>query len=159
MKTFVIFFISILLNTICFGQDLFYIGEKTYPIVSEDTFITKNKDYEIGITIAQKNTTILFILTLEVMNPVNIRGSLRIYLNDGSVVTCVDRQIYDQVDNFSTTVYYLTVNEKKRIDDEGINLIRFSIKCNTCSASSEEGSFTATRKSFDFEKFDYLLDY
>ena len=157
MKTFVILFISILLSTICFGQDLFYIGEKTYPIVSEDTYITKNEDYEIDVTIAQKNATILFILALEVMTPVNIRGKLIIYLNDGSLVSCVDRQIYDQVDDLSTTVYYLTVSEKKRIDDVGINLIRFSIKCNTCLDSSEEGTFTATRKPYKSKS--YLFDF
>ena len=47
--------------------------------------------------------------------------------------------------------------DKKRIDDVGINLIRFSIKCNTCLDSSEEGTFTATRKPYKSKS--YLFDF
>ena len=81
------------------------------------------------------------------MTGILIRGKLIIYLDDGTVISCIDRGKYDYVDNVTTTVYYLTADELSKMKNSNINTVRYALKCGNCSMSSEEGNFSASNKA------------
>lgn len=68
-------------------------------------------------------------------------------MNDGTVINCIDRNIYDYVNNIATTVYYLTIQEITKMKNSNINTIRYNLKCMKCGISIEEGSFTAENRN------------
>jgi len=78
---------------------------------------------------------------------VRIAGDILIYLTDGTVITCIDRKIFDLADDMATTVYYLTKTELEKMTQSNLKTIRFSLKCFDCFSSTEEGNFTASNKS------------
>lgn len=57
----------------------------------------------------------------------NIKGDLFVYLKDGNVIQCIDRNIKDNVDHYSMAVYYLTTSEIEMLKDSDIDDIRFTI--------------------------------
>ncbi|GGE27404.1 hypothetical protein [Psychroflexus planctonicus] len=150
MKKTLLFISFTLITTICFGQNLFFIGDNSYPCTEAVTLYSNRTDKSIylDIVFAKDNEKGFLVLSTQSRDgSVRIKDKLLIYLDDGSVITCLDRNIFDNVDFIATTVYYLTKEELKKMKTSNINTIRFSIKCSDCLHSSEEGDFSATNKA------------
>jgi uncharacterized protein (TIGR02145 family) len=145
MKT-KILLIFIFLNSILNAQNTFFIGDKSYPCTSTFTLKSNSNDRnDLNVLIAKDGISGLLAASTKVMTPVVfIKGTLIIYLNDGTVITCYDRGKYDKVDNIVTNVYYLTKDELGKMGNSNINTIRYSLKCNGYSSSSEEGNFSVS---------------
>ena len=130
------------------GQNLFFIGEKSYPCT--ETFeLQSNSDFgsnDLDVLIAKDGTKGLFVVSTRTMTGVLIRGKLIIYLDDGTVISCIDRGKYDYVDNVATTVYYLTADELTKMKNSNINTVRYALKCGDC-LSTQEGNFSASNKA------------
>jgi hypothetical protein len=130
-------------------QNLFFLGDKSYPCTSSFG-LTSNSDFGnngLSVLIAKDVGKALIALEIETMGPVYIRGKAMIYLEDGTVISLTDRLIYDRVDNKSTTVFYLTLDEIKKLKTSNINTIRYSLKCGAgCQMSTEEGDFSSSNK-------------
>lgn len=138
-----------------YSQDLFFIGEKSYP--STGTFMLKsnmNHGENLFVTIAKKGNGGIINLKTNIWGgnddwcPLYIRGKAIIYLDNGNVISCIDRGIHDSVDNTTSTVYYLTLTEIEMLKKSNINIIRYSIGpgVSTCT-TSQSGNFSASNKS------------
>lgn len=136
------------LSQFAIGQNTFFIGQKAYPCT--ETFTLKsNKDFgghDLDVLIAKNGESGMIVLSTETMTPIRIKGNVLIYLEDGTVLTCIDRGKFDYVDDIATTIYYLTKEEIIKMKNSNISSIRFSLKCFDCSISTEEGNFSASNK-------------
>ena len=131
------------------GQNTFFIGQKTY--VSTKKFTLKsNKDFgghDLDVLIAKNGESGMIVLSIKLTGGgVRIKGNVVIYLEDGTVLTCIDRGKFDYVDDIATTIYYLTKEEISKMRGSNISSIRFSIKCFQCISSSEEGNYSASNR-------------
>jgi len=88
-----------------------------------------------------------------VSKDVLIRGKLTIYLDDGTVISCLDRGKYDYVDNIATTIFYLTKDELEKMKVVNINTIRYTLKCvSGCSYPTESFSASNKESGYGYEK-------
>ncbi len=122
-----------LLLSISKAQNLFFIGEKNYQCSPTFTLIGGGSMNNIvhlndlNVLIAKNGETGMLVLSRYVTDAL-IKGKVLVYLDDGTVITCIDRNIYDYVDNIATTVYYLTKEEIEKMKNSNINTIRYTIK-------------------------------
>ena len=134
------------------GQNTFFIGEKTYPCTK--SFTLWPKEYggnELDVLIAKNGQDGMIALSVGgLMSPIRVLGKVIIYLEDGSVITCIDREKYDYVDHIATTIYYLTREELTKMKNSNISSIRYSLKCFDCQMSTEEGNFSANNHEESF---------
>lgn len=138
------------------SHNLFFIGEESYP--STQTFkLSSNSDidskglhgglYSLSITIAKNEDRGILVLSTKTLTGLFIKGKALVYLENGDVISCVDRGVYDKVNGISTTVYRLTSEEIDALKASNIHTIRFNLKCGDCESSTEEGSFSASNRS------------
>ncbi|GGG18342.1 hypothetical protein [Pontibacter amylolyticus] len=126
-----------------FAQNLFFIGNKSYP--STDTYTLRSKDYgtqSLDVLIAKKGESGVIALSTESMLGTLIRGKAYIFLDNGEVITLIDRGLYDYVNKVATTAYYLTPEEIEMMKDSNINTIRFTMKCRECAMATDEGNYS-----------------
>lgn len=163
MKTIFLFpFLLLFFCTTLFGQNTFYVGQKSYP--ASETFILHSPGgggvagpHEIEIMFAKKEHQVLLILsTFSYMGSVGIKGNILLYLDDGTVIKCIDRGIQDLVNDIATTVYYLTENEVSQLQQSNLRSIRYSRKCLGCISSPMEGDYTASNIATKNELLDNL---
>lgn len=138
---------SLFIGTAFGGGNLFFIDEKSYPCTKTIELKGKSSSNNLDVVIAKDGTKGLFVVSTPTMTGVLIRGKLIIYLDDGSVISCVDRGKYDYVDNIATNVYYLTTDELTKMKNSNLNTVRYTLKCSDCMMSTEEGDFSASNKS------------
>ena len=84
------------------AQNFTFIGENSYP--STERFVLQsNSDKEdigdLNVVFAKDEETALVIVSSKLTDFVKIANKLIIYLDDGSVVSCTDRGINDNVDD------------------------------------------------------------
>ena len=149
MKLLCLIIVIVLCQNLCHAQNLFFIGEKSFP--STETFEMKsNSDYhysDLDVLIAKDADKGLIVVSTEIMGGgVRIKGKIIIYLDDGTVITCIDRNRFDFINNIATTIYSLTSDELDKMKESNINTIRFTLKCYECIESTEEGTFSASNK-------------
>lgn len=112
------------------SQNLFFIGDKSYKIIEFQELTTKGESSftELKVSIGKDGENGLIILSKnDFSRDLKISGELLIYLDDGSIIRCVDRGVRDRVNSTITTVYFLTASEVNRLKGENINTIRYSI--------------------------------
>lgn len=150
--SFSIYIVSLCSINFCYGQNLFFVGKRSYPCT--ETFTLKSdmdsSGPDLDVLIAKTPETAMIVASTKVSGGgVRIKGTILIYLDDGTVISCIDRDKFDYVNNEVTTIYYLTDAEIDKIKDSNIHTIRFSLKCFECLMSSEEGNFSASNKASD----------
>ena len=151
MKNLYILILTLLSYNV-FSQSLLFIGEKSYP--STGSFYLKTNlshGSNLNVTIAKKENGGIICLETSIFGGNDewcllfIRGKTIIYLDDGDVISLLDRGIYDSVDNTASTIYYLTETEIEKLKKSNIHTIRYSIKPKDSSCtSSESGNFSAS---------------
>jgi hypothetical protein len=111
------------------GQNLFFIGENSYSC-SETFTLQSNFDSEdsLNVIFAKDGTNALIIVNTKFPVKAYIREKLIIYLDNGSVITCIDRGKYDYVDNIASSAYSLTNEELSKMKKSNINTIRYTIR-------------------------------
>lgn len=163
MKTKFIFpFLLVFFNTTLYGQNTFFVGQNSYP--ASETFSLHSPGgggvagpHEIETTFAKKDNQVLLILsTYSYMRSVGIKGNILLYLEDGTVIKCIDRGIKDMVNDKATTVYYLTEKEVSQLQKSNLRSIRYSRKCISCISSPMEGDYTASNIAEKNELLDNL---
>lgn len=114
--------------TLAFSQNYIYKGDKRYPS-------TSTWEFKVNASSTIRNAEICIAkhgsggyLMLSVQSQFSyLRGNVLLYLNDGNVITCIDRNIKDKVDNQSISLYNLTYSEIEKLKNARINSIRFSV--------------------------------
>ena len=145
---FVILAITFTINTN--GQNLVFIGENSFP--STETFtLPSNSDShfinDLNLVFAKDGEKGLLVVSSKLVSTVRISGKLIIYLNDGTVIACIDKGINDNVDDIATSAYYLTNEELAKMKKSNINTVRYEIKCAECLSNQlYEGNYSASNK-------------
>jgi len=132
------------------GQNFAFIGENSYPS-TEKYMLQSNSDKEdignLNLVFAKDGTTALIIVSSKLSDVVKIAEKLIIYLDDGTVISCTDRGINDNVDDVAISAYHLTASELSKMKSSNINTIRFEIVCPVCGQfNSWEGIYSASNK-------------
>lgn len=135
------------------SQNYFYLNDKKYESTENLPFgryktglrtESISGRYE-SIIIAKKNdgSGIIAISAKVSFNDQRIKGKLTIFLENGDLITCVDRRLYDHVDGYAITTYYLTINDIKTLKKYNIKTIRYNIQClKPDDFSTDDGSYS-----------------
>ena len=130
------------------GQNFVFLGENSYPSTEEFTLQSNSDDENINdlkLVFAKDDSKALLVVSSKLTDIVKIAGKLIIYLDDGTVISCIDRGINDNVDDIAKSAYYLTDEELTKMKDSNINSIRYEIECPVCgSFNSWEGVYSAS---------------
>lgn len=113
------------------SQNTFFVGNKTYKATPTWTFYTNECMYDNypKVTVAKGSNGGYLVLTLSTpMEEFRIGGSLLIYLEDNTVIKCIDNKSRDRANNKETKIYNLTLNEIHKMASSKAISIRFNIK-------------------------------
>lgn len=128
MKKITGIFLLMIFSLQAYSQNTFYIGSKKYPATEKWNFECESSiDRSPIIFIAKGINEGLFIISTETVFPYYIAGNLLIYLEDGTIITCLDKRIRDEVNYTKTSVYKLTMNEVAKLKNSRINSVRFNL--------------------------------
>lgn len=143
------------------GQNFAFIGENSYPSTEKFTLQSNSDKEDIGnlnLVFAKDGTTSLIVVSSKLTDAVKIAKKLIIYLDDGTVISCTDRGINDNVDDVAISAYYLTTTELSKMKNSNINTIRFEIVCPICGPfNSWEGVYSASNKGNSKTDFTKVL--
>ena len=148
--------------TYTIAQNFTFIGENSYP--STERFVLQsNSDKEdigdLNVVFAKDEETALVIVSSKLTDFVKIANKLIIYLDDGTVVSCIDRGINDNVDDVATSAYRLTSSEVGRMKKSNINSVRFEIVCPICGPFNLwEGVYSASNKGSSKTDFTEVVE-
>ena len=131
------------------GQNLFFIGEESYPCTETITLQTNSQSAivsDLKVLFAKDGTTGLIVVGARTLTEVFISGKLIIYLDDGAVITCKNRVKYDYIDNIAKSVYNLTNEQLSKMKNSNINTVRYELKSDKSYGSGEDGNYSASNK-------------
>lgn len=150
MKKILIFLTAILFITLSsIGQDFFFIKEKSYPCTETFTLQSNSDDSDINdlkVLFGKDGKVGVFIVSIKTYSTRRISGKLIIYLDDGTVISCIDREIKDNVDDIASTAYQITNEELIKMKSSNINKVRFTIECVDCYMPHPPENYTASNK-------------
>ena len=130
MKKIPIILISMLFITLTAnGQNLFFIGENSYPS-TESFALQSNLDdgEDLNVLFAKDGATaVIAVTTKSSLQGTIISGKLIIYLDDGTVITCMDRGESYYVDDTAKAVYSLTNEQVNKMKNSNINTVRYTL--------------------------------
>lgn len=150
MKKILIFISATLFITITTkGQNFFFLGEKSYPCTETFTLQSNSDDSEVNdlkVLFGKDGTMGVFIVSIKTYSTRRISGKLIIYLDDGTVISCIDREIKDNVDDIASSAYQLTNEELIKMKSSNINKVRYTIECVDCYMPHPPENYTASNK-------------
>lgn len=125
--------VCFLIFNISNAQNYIYIGEErfeatpTWDFALETMYGTVTK--EIEVTISKKNKGGNLLLSISDMDSRHrkITGGITIYLSDGSVIKCIDRNQKSRLNDRSYNLYNLTNSEIEQLKVTDIKEIVFSL--------------------------------
>lgn len=135
-KNLIILTATLLVTLTAKGQNLFLVGENSYPC-TETIILKANSDdgSNLSISLAKDEEKGLFAVSSESSFGAIFSEKLIIYLVDGTVITCKNRGPYDYVDNRAKAVYLLTSDQLNKLKNSNIHTVRYTLK-----APSDENS-------------------
>ena len=132
------------------AQNFTFIGENSYPSTERFELVSNSDKEDIGnlnLVFAKDGISPLIIVSSKLTDVVKIANKLIIYLDDGTVISCADRGINDNVDDVATSAYRLTSSEISKMKGSNINTVRYEIFCPVCGVfNSWEGVYSASNK-------------
>lgn len=136
------------------SQNYIYYGDNRYEATPSWSFPMNSNmvAFFVELTVA-KRTNGSGYLMISIGLPYKsdqIAGTVKVFLNDGSIIKCTDRGIRDHVDGQSISLYNLTTKEIEQLKYSIISKIRFSIKDNF-----GYNSYTADNKKISFDTNGY----
>jgi len=144
------------------AQNFTFIGENSYPSTEQFELVSNSDKEDIGnlnLVFAKDEISPLIIVSSKLTDVVKIAKKLIIYLDDGTVISCKDRGINDNVDDVATSAYRLTSSEIGKLKNSNINTIRFEIVCPICGAYNYwEGVYSASNKGSSKTDFTKVVE-
>lgn len=86
-----------------------------------------------------------------------IGGTVYIYLEDNSFITCTDKGLREYKDGIASAYYVFSPAEIGKLKSSAIKDLRFSVKGSQSTFSSQTGFFTATNRQSYFELYDKTI--
>jgi hypothetical protein len=150
MKNAVLVLLFCFSSCVCLAQSN-YIFKGTQRFKATDAWEFNIENYPHGalqVQIARSGST-GFIL-LEVENPFGeyIVGKITIYLQNGEIISCIDRGVRDRTNGKSRTLYSFTSNEMEMLSASDLSQIRFAIGGVGRYGNSLRESYVAENKSY-----------
>lgn len=147
-------FFFIVMSSSVFGQEKPVLNEKQNSSSTDLwNFSVPNYSYSGNLNVQiQKNessgTLLVAIQTSDVS--FTISGTVYLFLEDGNVITCTDKNVHDVSEKMVQSYYILTPSEINLLKKNKITDIRFEVRGIQTQFSSPTGYFTAhnTIKSF-----------
>lgn len=161
MKSFFLIILFSFAIGVIYSQNLFILGTKSYKASPELEFTEDQPDPmtpKVSLVFFKNGDEIWFSFKVHFSGSTCARGKLLIYLDNGEVITCIDKSKYDEVNYNCSTIFRLTQGEANAILESNINQIRFNLKCVSCDASGKEGTFSVHNRSenpFSDERIDF----
>ncbi|WP_298894575.1 hypothetical protein [uncultured Psychroserpens sp.] len=111
------------------GQDLFFIGEKSYPCTETIVLISNKEDSDdLKILFAKDDSSkYVAVFTKPKLNS-DFTGKLIIYLDDGTVIACENLIESDFVDDIAKAVFVLNEKDLSKLKKSNINTVRFTLR-------------------------------
>ena len=128
-KNLIILTATLLVTLTAKGQNLFLVGENSYPC-TETIILKANSDdgSNLSISLAKDEEKGLFAVSSESSYGAIFSEKLIIYLVDGTVLTCKNRWSYDYVDSRAKAVYLLTSDHLNKLKISNIHTVRYTLK-------------------------------
>ncbi len=148
-KNFIILWTVILFTIGAKGQNLFFVGEKSYPCTESYVLHSNSNKFfinDLNLVFAKDKNSPLIGVRTKTEN-VQISGKLIIYLDDGTVISLTDSGFFDYVDKITSSVYLLSEEDLDKMKKSNINTIRFTLLDEYGSEGAFGGNFSATNKS------------
>lgn len=139
-KILIISILSLWANLIVEGQNLFLIGERSYPCTNA-IILKSNADYgsDLEVYFAREGDFGFIGVSRKGMPGEEFAGKLIIYLEDGGVLTCNESEVTERIDDQAKAVYSLTADQLSKL--KIINIQK--VKC-TMILHHEEKNFSAS---------------
>ncbi|MDD3005256.1 hypothetical protein [Flavobacterium sp.] len=122
---------------------------KEIPATEMWAFASDSYSYsgKVNVQIGKNDQSGILMLQVQVSDPqFKISGTVYLFLEDGNVITCTDKNL-KVVDNKNIMAYYtLTPKEINAVKKKKITDVRFRIVGNPTQFSSPTGYFTAHNK-------------
>ena len=132
------------------AQNFTFIGENSYPSTERfklQSNSCKEEISDLNMVLAKEGETSLVIVSSKLTDVVKIANKLIIYLDDGTVISCMDCGISDNVDDAAISAFRLTSSEIGKMKESNINTIRFEIVCPICGPFNLwEGVYSSSNK-------------
>lgn len=143
-------FLLFLLSTFATAQETISItGSKPYPATENFLFMCERYALtgEAYIQLAKTDKGGILKLTISTKNDsMKISGGVYVYLADGDVIACVDRNLNETTDGKTTTYYTFTPSEMSRLKKTNIQSIRFNVTGDLSKFGNLNGNYTAVNK-------------
>jgi hypothetical protein len=144
------------------AQNFAFIGENSYLSTERFELVSNSDKEDIGnlkLVFAKDGISPLIIVSSKLTDAVKIANKLIVYLDDGTVVSCTDRRINDNVDDVATSAYRLTFSEIGKMKGSNINTVRYEIVCPVCGVFNIwEGVYSASNKESSKTDFTKVVD-
>ena len=144
------------------AQNFAFIGENSYPSTERFELVSNSDKEDIGnlkLVFAKDGISPLIIVSSKLTDAVKIANKLIVYLDDGTVISCTDRGINDNVDDVATSVYRLTSSEIGKMKKSNINTVRYEIVCPICGVFNIwEGVYSASNKESSKTDFTKVVE-
>lgn len=146
----IILIIPILLFSLnVLGQNIIYKGNKQYSATKTWLFKCENYSWtgDLEVQIAKTFEGGYLRLSIDVPDEMFfIGGPVYVFLADGSMITCSDKGIRDNVDGKSIALYVFIKSEIEKLKILDIQKIRFTVRDISGVNGGPTGNFTAKNK-------------
>ena len=134
----------LLANLTAKGQNLFLIGEKSYPCTNAITLESNSDDrYDLDVFLAKDGKSGLFAVGRKSILGEEFTGKLIIYLADGNVLTCNNSEISERVDDSAKALYNLTDDQLNKLKTSNIHTVKYTL------ARLGEQNYSASNKGVE----------
>lgn len=144
----------LVLSSNVFSQErMTLIDQKTIPATEIWQFSSDTYTYSgsVNVQIANNGKGGTLLVQVEASNSdFKISGTVYLFLEDGNVITCTDKNLRSSSDKTIKSFYYLTPEEIILLTKNKVTDIRFRIIGNATPFSSPIGFFTAKNKIRSF---------
>lgn len=142
--------LCLLASTLVYSQETISIkGAKPLAATENYTFICERYALtgESNIQIAKTDKGGILKLSITTSNDkMKISGGVYVYLIDGDVIACVDRNINESSEGKTTTYYTFTPTEMNKLKKVNIQSIRFNITGDLNKFGNQNGNYTAVNR-------------
>ena len=157
---FILLFLVISLNA--FSQDKMILSDQSsIPATEVWKFMSDSYSYSgiVEVQIANNKSGGTLLLQLEASQPTfYIGGTAYLFLEDGNVITCTDKNVRSISGKFIQSYYILTATEINLLKKNKITDVRFRIIGDETQFSSPTGFFTAHNRIRTFGLPDKTFD-
>ncbi|MBK8832166.1 MAG: hypothetical protein IPN60_15190 [Saprospiraceae bacterium] len=110
------------------GQNLFLIGEKSYPCTNAIVLKSNSEDGEdLQVFIAREGKSGIFAVSTVSRIGEEFAGKLIIYLEDGNVLTCNNMDASKEVDDRTIALYSLTDEQLNKLKVSNIHTVKYTL--------------------------------